>query len=121
MNLPENVTVISDVADSHYGGEDVPDVVLHPETEEEIAKTRYHRTDGWRGYWETDALPGWKRVGEGCHCGGYSDAPSGTSTKEVVAEIEKLAEEHEEIVLILCGGSNVFAMQYDVYARGSSG
>ncbi len=116
MNI-EGVTVIPDVAEAHYGGGDVPDVVVHPETDEPIGKPSYKRTDAWRGYWEVQAMPGWKKVGEGCHCGSYPDAPSGTSTRECEAELRELVEEHGEIVLVLCGGSNVFAMQYDVFAR----
>ena len=113
----EGVTVVADVANAHYGGGDVPDEVCHPDTGEVMGKTRYKRLDGWRGYWEVDAMPGWRKVGDGCHCGSYSDAPHGTSTAECEAELRELAKKYGEIVLVLCGGSNVFAMQYDVLAR----
>lgn len=116
MNL-KGITVISTVADAHYGGGEVPDMVTHPKTGEEIGKTEYKRLDGWRGYWEVRAMPGWRNVGGGCHCGDSPDVPSGTSTKECEAEVSGLAKEHGEVVVVLCGGSNVCALQYDVLAR----
>jgi predicted SpoU family rRNA methylase len=117
MRAIEGITICTTVSDAHYGGEEVPDVVLHPETEEEMAKTVYKRTDAWRGYWEVEPLAGWKKVGEGTACGGWNDAPSGTSNREVEAKLKELVKEHREIVMVTCGGSNVFAMQYDVLAR----
>lgn len=115
----EGVTVIPDVANAHYGGEEVPEQVEHPETGEVIATIGYVRTDGWRGYLEATPVDGWQKVGDGCACGGWDDAPPGTSDREVYADLEKYAEEYGEIVVILCGGSNVFAMQFDVLARAS--
>lgn len=112
-----NVTVISDVADAHFGGGEVPAEVVLKETGEVIAKTNYHRTDGWRGYWEVVPVEGWQKIGEGCNCGDWDDAPHGTSNAECEAQIVELANANEEVVVVLCGGSNVFAMQYDVLGR----
>ena len=44
----DGVTIVADVANAHYGGEEVPEVVLHPETGEEIASIGYVALDGWR-------------------------------------------------------------------------
>ena len=114
----DGVTVVSTVSDAHFGGEDVPDEVEHPETGEVIGRTRYHQTDGWRGYWVVDAADGWKKVGEGCNCGDWDDTPPGTSNAECEAQVRALADEHGEVVVVTCGGSNLFAMQYDVFSRG---
>jgi hypothetical protein len=113
----DGVTVISEVADAHYGGEDVPDEVTHPETGEVVATTRYHSTDAWRGYWEVDPAEGWKKVGEGCNCGDWGDTPPGTSNAECEAQIRELVAEHGEVTVVLCGGSNLFALQFDCLAR----
>jgi hypothetical protein len=111
------VTVIPDVANAHYGCEEVPEQVEHPDTGETIATIAWHSSDAWRGWYEATPVDGWEKVGEGCNCGSWDDTPPGTSDAECQAEIEKLAAEHGEVVLVLCGGSNVMAMQYDVLAR----
>jgi hypothetical protein len=113
----DGVTVIADVANAHYAGDDVPETVEHPDTGETVAHIGYHSTDAWRGYYEAQAAPGWKVVDGGCNCGDWDDAPPGTSNAECEAQIRALAEEHGEIVVVICGGSNVFAVQYDVLAR----
>jgi hypothetical protein len=115
--IPNGVTVIPDVANAHYAGEDVPDEVYHPETGEHVAHVGYHHTDGWRGYYEAEPVDGWRKVGEGVNCGSWDDTPPGTSDEECQRQVEELAEEYGEVVLVLCGGSNVFALQYDVLAR----
>lgn len=117
MEAMAGVTVIGDVAEAHYGGEDVPETVSHPETGEEIARVEYVQTDGWRGYYEAKPADGWRKVGEGVNCGSWSDTPPGTSNEECEAQIAALAEEYGDVVVVLGGGSNVFAMQYDVLAR----
>lgn len=119
MNIT-GVIVIPDVANAHYGGEDVPDTVEHPDTGETVAVIGYHRTDGWRGFYEAEPADGWRKVGEGCNCGGWDDTPPGTSNNECEAQIRELADEHGEVVVVVCGGSNVFALQYDVLARAES-
>lgn len=116
MNI-ENVTVIAEVADAHYGGEDVPEAVTHPETGEVVGKPVYRSTDAWRGYWEIEPADGWEKIGGGVNCGYWDDTPPGTSTAECEAEIRALAADHEDVLVVLGGGSNVFAMQYDVLAR----
>jgi hypothetical protein len=113
----EGVTVVADVANAHFGGEDVPEVIEHPDTSEEIARISWHSTDAWRGYYEAEPLDGWAKVGDGCNCGDWDDAPPGTSNDECEAQLRELAEKHGEVVVVVCGGSNLFAMQYDVLAR----
>lgn len=115
----EGATVISDIADAHYGDGDMPDVIEHPDTGESIATVSYHKTDAWRGYWEADPVEGWRKVGSGCNCGDWGDTPPGTSNDECEAQISGLVDEFGDVVVLLCGGSNVFAMQYDVLARSS--
>jgi hypothetical protein len=112
-----NVTVVSNVLDAHFSGEDMPEIVYHPETGEEIGRTTYVRTDAWRGYWEVIASDGWVKVGEGANCGSWEDTPTGTSNAEVEAKIEALAEKHGEVIVVLAGTSNVFSVGYDVFAR----
>lgn len=112
------VTVCTDVSDAHFSGEEVPDVVCHPQTGEEMCTTRYVSLDGWgRGYWTVDPLPGWQKVGEGCNVGDWDDAPPGMSDTESKNAINQMGEKYGEVVLVTCGGSNLFAMQYDVLAR----
>lgn len=113
----EGLTVIPDIANAYYSGEEIPEIVVHPDTEEEIGRVGYVHTDAWRGYNEVTPLEGWLKVGEGCNCGDWGDTPPGTSNDECEAQINELIAEYSEVVLILCGGSNVFAMQYDVLAR----
>jgi len=116
--LMQGVTVVNDVAEAHYGGsEDVPERVSHPDTGEVIATVAWESSGGYRGWYTATPVDGWVKVGEGCNCGSWDDAPPGTSDEECAAEVEALAAEHGEVVLVLCGGSNVFAMQYDVLAR----
>jgi hypothetical protein len=115
--LMPGVLVASDAIDAHYNGEDAPEFVLHPETGEAIASVGWHSIDAWRGYFEAEPLPGWNKVGEGCNCGDWDDTPPGTSNSECEAQIRELADEYDEVIVVLCGGSNVFAMQYDVLAR----
>lgn len=113
----EGVTVIPDVVNAFYSSVDVPETVEHPETGETVATIAWHSTDAWRGYYEATPVDGWKKVGEGCNCGDWDDTPPGTSNAECEAEIRELVAEHGNVVLVLCGGSNVFAMQYDILAR----
>lgn len=117
MEAIAGVTVIADVANAHYAGDEVPEQVVHPETGETVARVGYHSTDAWRGYYEAEPVEGWVKVGGGCNCGDWGDTPPGRSNAECEAEIEALAARHGEVVVVLCGGSNVFAMQYDVLAR----
>lgn len=114
-----NIIVINDVAEAHYGGDETPEEVTHPETGEVIATIAWHSSDAWRGYNEATPVDGWVKVGEGCNCGSWEDTPPGTSDSECEAQIRELAEKHGEVYVVLCGGSNVMAMQYDVLARAS--
>ena len=119
IGTDERITVIPDVANAHYAGEDVPDTIEHPETGEVIANMRYVSTDAWRGYWEAVPADGWKTVGDGANTGNWEDSPPGTSNDEVEAHINKLADEHGRVVVIVGGTSNVFSLSYDVLARES--
>jgi hypothetical protein len=114
------VTVIGTVAEAHYSGEDVPSEVTHPDTGETIATIGWHASDGWRGWYESTPVDGWEKVGEGANCGAWEDTPPGTSNDEVEAYVNGLAETHDEVVVVVCGGSNVFAAQFDVLARANS-
>ena len=115
--MHSGITVIPDVANAHYGCEDVPEEIFHPETGEKVATIAWHDSGGYRGWYEATPVEGWVKVGDGCNCGSWEDTPPGTSDAECQAEVEALAEKHGEVVLVLCGGSNVMAMQYDVLAR----
>lgn len=111
------MTVIADVPNAFYGEDDVPETVEHPDTGETVAHIGWHRTDAWRGYYEATAADGWTKIGDGCSCGSWGDAPSGTSDDEVEAQLRALAEEHGDIVVVLGGSSNLFSMPFDVFAR----
>lgn len=113
----DNVTVIADVVNARNEGEDVPETVTHPETGETVATISWHATDGWRGWYEATPADGWVKVGEGTNCGNWDDTPPGTSNAECEAQIEALAEQYGEVVLVLGSSSNVFSMPYDVLAR----
>jgi hypothetical protein len=116
----KGITVIADVANAHYAGEEVPETIEHPKTGEVIATMRYVSTDAWRGYWEAVPADGWQKVGEGSNCGSWDDAPPGTSDDEVEAKIRGLAKEYGDVVVIPGGSSNVFSMTFDVLARGEA-
>lgn len=116
----DGVTIVADIADAHFSGEEVPETVEHPETGETIARIGWHRTDAWRGYHEATPADGWRVVGQGTSCGSWDDAPTGTSDAEVLEQLRRLADEHGEIVVVLCGTSNVFSLGFDVLARGAS-
>lgn len=113
------VIYIPDVANAHYNSEEVPEFVLSPVTGDIIAKTNYHSSDAWRGWWEVEPVEGWRKVGDGCNVGDWPDAPSGCSDRECKEEINQFAEQYGEVYVVLCGGSNVMAMQYEVLARAS--
>ena len=113
----DQITVIAEFANAHAAGEEHPGFITHPETGERIAEMRWVSTDAWRGYWDAVPADGWKKVGEGTNTGSWSDSPRGTSNDEVEAEINLLAEEHGQVVVIVGGSSNVFSMPYDVLAR----
>jgi hypothetical protein len=115
--MKNGITVILEAAEAHWSGEDVPEIVTHPETGERVATMGYVSTDAWRGYWEATAADGWTKVGEGTNCGAWEDTPPGTSNDEVESEIDALQREHGEIVVVLGGSSNVFSQPYDVFAR----
>jgi len=114
----QGVTVISDVASAHYNGGHVPTYVRDA-TGERIARTRYVHTDAWRGYWTVEPVKchHWRKVGDGCNCGTWEDAPPGTSDAECQEHLAELVAEYGEVVVVLCGGSNLFAMPYDVLAK----
>lgn len=115
--LTDNVAVITSVIDARNEGEDVPDVVQHPYTNEDVATIDWHDSGGYRGWYEATPVQGWKKVGDGSNCGDWGDTPPGTSNAECEAQIEELAKQYEDIVVVLGGGSNVFCVQYDVLAR----
>lgn len=111
------ITVINEVAEAHYGGGDVPEFVTHPETGETVARMEWHSTDAWRGFYDAIPADGWKKVGEGANCGDWEDTPPGTSNDEVRQQIDKLAEQYGDVVVVLGGSSNVFSLTFDVLAR----
>jgi hypothetical protein len=113
----QGITVIADVANAHYAGEEVPETIEHPDTGEVVATMQYVSTDAWRGYWDAVPAEGWLKVGDGANCGSWEDTPPGTSDEETEVYIRGLAAEHGDVVVIVGGSSNVFSMTYDVLAR----
>lgn len=100
------------------GEEEFPPVLVDPLTGDAAFAVVYHRTDGWRGYYETVPMAGcgWKKVDEGWMTGEWDDAPIENRESTVKAKLDKLAED-QEVLVIFAPSSNVFATMFDVYVR----
>jgi len=84
----------------------------------------YHKSDGWRGWYEVEARKGtkWRKVEEidgiklpKWTTGEWEDAPENTKGSEVDKLLKKLKA--SEIKVIFLPTSNVFSTAYDVFAR----
>lgn len=99
-------------------GRDIPDGFYEPGRPSILMATRkYIATDGWRGYNTMTAEPGFKHIGEGTNCGGWSDTPAGTNETEVERDIKALEAKHGDVFIIWTPTSNVFATGYDALTR----
>jgi hypothetical protein len=98
-------------------GEDTPETIADPFTGEPAFRVGYEHSDGWRGRHTTEPIvEGWEKVGHETMCGEWADAPPGTRSSEVEARLDAMAED-DDILVIACPTSNVFAMGADVYRR----
>lgn len=61
-----------------------------------IATSMWKSTDAWRGYSEIVPEPDFKKIDEGAVTGDWEDAPSGTSSREVLNEFKKLEKNTEQ-------------------------
>lgn len=84
-----------------------------------IATSKWHSTDGQRGYSRLTPEQGYKIVKSSWLTGNWSDAPYGHSETEVKSEIEKLEKEYGNVYVIFTTTSNVFSTSYDVIIRNS--
>ena len=84
----------------------------------------YHKSDGWRGWYEAKARKGtgWRKVEEvdgiklpGWMTGEWEDAPENTKGSELDKLLKKLKA--SEIKVIFLPTSNVFSTAYDVFVR----
>jgi hypothetical protein len=82
-----------------------------------IATSMWKSTDAWRGYSEIVPEPDFKKIDEGAVTGDWEDAPSGTSSREVLNEFKKLEKKYGTIYVILTETSNLFMQGYDVLIR----
>lgn len=97
-------------------GQDIPDAFYHKT--KLIATSRWKSTDGWRGYTEIVAEPGWRVLDSSWTTGDWGDAISviyGLDATE--AKLKALEAEHGDIWVIYTPTSNVFSTGVDVLIR----
>lgn len=100
-------------------GTDVPDAFYHKSTL--IATSKYVATDGWRGYNEITAQPGFKLLDSNWVTGDWGDDVAlehGETPTE--ARLAKLEAEHGALYVIYTPTSNVFSTSIDVLVRDAS-
>ena len=79
---------------------------------------KYHRTDGWRGYWDAEIAHGYEAIASGWSTGDYSDVPWKKAWHELTEAIsEGEAEPPVEVIFALALTSNVFSMSTDIILR----
>jgi hypothetical protein len=96
-------------------GRDMPDAFYHKTLL--IATSKYRALDGWRGYHEIIAEPGFKLLDSSWLTGDWDDAPDGHASADVETQIANLEAKHGEIWVIFTPTSNVFSTSYDVLIR----
>lgn len=110
--IHRNTTAIEAV----NAGRDTPDAFYHKT--KLIATSRWKSTDGWRGYTEIIAEPGWRVLDSNWMTDDWGDAIAaehGETPTE--ARLERLEREHGEIWVIYTPTSNVFSTGIDVLIR----
>jgi hypothetical protein len=79
---------------------------------------KYHRTDGWRGYWEPIVSKGFVDIASGWATGDYSDVPWKHKFNALIDEIQsgELSCPYK-MVFVFGLTSNVFSMSTDVLVK----
>lgn len=99
-------------------GRDTPDAFYHPKHPSLlIARSKWHNSDGWRGYNVVTPEPGFKSVDEDFATGEWGDAVSdehGPDAQE--RKLKRLEAEHGDLFVIYTPTSNVFSTGMDVLA-----
>lgn len=99
-------------------GRDTPDAFYHPKHPSQlIAKSKWVKTDAWRGYTEIVPEPGYKELDADWMTGDWGDAPEGHSSSEVEAKIKQLEKQYGDVHVIFAPTSNVFSTSYSVIVR----
>lgn len=79
-------------------------------------KTKYHATDGWRGYQDVIAPKGYNKIHETWATGEYEDAGENRGS-EVKKRIDSLHKKYKNITVVTTPTSNVFSTGVDVYSN----
>lgn len=102
-------------------GRDTPDAFYDPKHPSVlIATSKWHATDGWRGYTEVAPQAGYKMLDSDWMTGDWGDDVSEvhgeTATEKRLATLEK---KHGDLFVIYTPTSNVFSTAIDVLVRDS--
>lgn len=100
-------------------GGDTPDAFYHPKRPSElIATSKWHSTDGWRGYNKLTPEPGYKTIDEDFATDDWDDAIAqehGISAQE--RKYKELEAKHGDIFVIYTPTSNVFSTGQDILIK----
>lgn len=97
-------------------GADTPDAFYHKSTL--MATSKWHSTDGWRGYYRVTPEPGFISIADDWVTGDWDDAIAaehGETPTE--AKLQALEKQYHDIYVIYMPTSNVFSTGYNVLAR----
>ena len=103
-------------------GTDTP-YYIYDDTGVRAWRLKYVRTDGWRGYYEAQAVKkaGWVKLDSSWVTGNWDDAPEGHASDDVEAGLEALAARKElegyKVAIVFSPTSNVFSTSYDIFEQ----
>lgn len=95
---------------------------LYDDEDNRAFKLKYVRSDGWRGYWETEPVKkwGWEKIDYGWVTDDYDDA-YGHGYTDVTNGFKQLARQQckvgKKLLVVLAPTSNVFSTGYNVYTK----